>query len=386
MKMISTEAWVLQAGDGTDERGHLQKEKFEFIFDSDDEVLVEPIFGCWEGNMTHAVMRDPIDIALDRKESRIVLGNAGVVRVIEKGKNVENCEVGDMCMIFCNSIHDSYGYPTKIYAYDAPNTIGILARQTKIHKNGIIPIPASSSFSLQQWAAFSLRFVTAWANWKVAFKCWRSQMEEAEVDAEHVLAWGGGVCFAELLLAKRLGFNVAMITSNETRTNSLTENGITAINRTLFPNLNYDPEKYSSDKQYRSDYKTSEEKFLNIVKTTTNGKGAAIFLDNIGQSVYRATLKGIARQGVITTSGWKWGMELTHLRAIESINRHIHVHTHYANRKEALEAMEYAEKYNWMPKVASERVYNWEEIPELCEDYSSGKISSFFPLFQVNAV
>lgn len=47
-----------------------------------------------------------------------------------------------------------------------------------------------------------------------------------------------------------------------------------------------------------------------------------IFIDNIGQSVYRLTMKGVGRQGVIATSGWKTGSMLPVLRANECQQRH----------------------------------------------------------------
>lgn len=377
---------MLESGNGITTPGKLSQEQIEFIFESEDEVLVEPIFGCWEGNMNHAITRDPIDVCIQRNESRIVLGNAGVVRIIEKGSNVSNCEVGDLCIIFCNAISDRYGYPIKIYAYDCPDTIGILAKKTKLHKSNVIPIPKRSSFSLEQWAAFSLRFITAWANWKIALKCWRSQMENVPAEEEYVVAWGGGVSFAEIMLAKHVGFNVAMITSKGIRADHFAKNGIIPINRLLFPHLDYNHQKFLNDKLYCENYKSSEKIFLSTLDAVTNRKGVAIFIDNIGLSVYRSTLRAIARQGVVTTSGWKWGMELTHLRAIESINRHIHVHTHYANYQEALEAMDYAEKNNWMPDVKDEKIHLWSEIPQLSEEYSEGQTASIYPLFQVNPI
>ena len=43
-------------------------------------------------------------------------------------------------------------------------------RKTILHETQIIPIPVSSPLSLEQWAAFSLRYITAWANWRVAWR------------------------------------------------------------------------------------------------------------------------------------------------------------------------------------------------------------------------
>ncbi|RBL90381.1 MDR/zinc-dependent alcohol dehydrogenase-like family protein [Chitinophaga flava] len=384
MAEIITEAWILNSGYGNTEPGLLMREEMNLGVLLPDEVLIHPIYGCWEGNMHHAIMRDPVDICMQRKEDKIVLGNAGVVKVIDTGKNVKDLKPGDVCMLFCNAISDKYGYPEKILAYDAPNTYGLLSRQSKVSRHTLIPIPPHSGFSLKQWAAFSLRYVTAWANWKVALKCWQSQMGDVPVENEFVISWGGGVCLAELELAKNYGFNVAMITSLNERKESLEQAGIITVDRRGFPHLHYDQERYTNDEAYKKNYRTSEKLFLEKINEITGGAGAAIFIDNIGLSVYRATLKALSRQGVIATSGWKWGMELSHLRAIESINRHIHVHTHYAKHTEAIEAMEYALRNNWMPQVDVDYVYEWDEIPRLCSDYATGNLISYFPLYKIN--
>ena len=82
---VTTEAWVIYAGNGEPNPAELRKEQFSFPDIREDEVLVEPIFGCWEGNMSHAIARQPIDICLQRREEKAVVGNAGVVRVLKPG-------------------------------------------------------------------------------------------------------------------------------------------------------------------------------------------------------------------------------------------------------------------------------------------------------------
>ena len=72
------------------------------------------------------------------------------------------------------------------------------------------------------------------------------------------------------------------------------------------------------------------------------------------------------------------------VRAIECINRHIYVHTHYARYSESRTAIAFAEETGWIPPDTTE-VYGWDDIPQLARDYSAGTITSYFPLFQVNA-
>ena len=82
--MITTQAWVIHQAEK--KNGHpipaeLRHEIFSFPDIGSEEVLVEPIYGCWEGNMAHALTRSPVDICEQRREPRVVIGNAGVVRV-----------------------------------------------------------------------------------------------------------------------------------------------------------------------------------------------------------------------------------------------------------------------------------------------------------------
>ena len=118
--------------------------------------------------MTHAVQRSPIDICRARKEEKVVIGNAGVVRVLRCGKAVTDLSEGDVAMVFCSGIPDQFGYPEKIYAYDQPGSIGLMAKRTKLHHSQLIRVSEDSRLTHRQWAAFSIRYVTAWANWRVA--------------------------------------------------------------------------------------------------------------------------------------------------------------------------------------------------------------------------
>jgi NADPH:quinone reductase-like Zn-dependent oxidoreductase len=385
MKTHTTEAWVLYRSNGSQaEAAELKKEVFTFSDITAEEVLVEPIYGCWEANMTHVLQRWPIDICQQRREDKVVLGNAGVVRVLKIGSAVTAVKEEDLCIVFCNSVWDKHGYTLKVLAYDAPNTMGILAKQAKLPQRCLIPIPAASSHSLEKWAAFSLRYVTAWANWHVAFNCWRVQMPDVDPSAVHVWGWGGGVTFAELTFAKAVGCQTAMIASSDPRLQLIAQTGIHPIDRRQFEDLAFDGQKYRIDPSYRARYLEAEKTFLTLVEAYTEGNGVSIFIDNIGLPVLRPTLKSLARQGVITTCGWKCGMEVSNLRALECINRHIHVHTHYARYQEGLEAIKAAEAIDWLAPLANDKTYQWNEIPQLAEDYAAGRIDSYFPIFQVN--
>lgn len=384
---ISTEAWVLEMG--TDprkrERAELKRERFTFPDITDHEVLAEPIYGCWEGNMGHALERKPVDICRQRSEPKVVLGNAGVVRVLRVGPAVTLVKPGDLGILFCNGIWDKFGYPEKILAYDAPGTMGVLAKQMKLHERQLILVPDNTQHSLMQWAAFSLRYITAWANWKLAYGAWRLQMTEEDCPAPHVWGWGGGVSMAELELAKYSGCRVAMLSSDERRLKHIEERGIKPIDRRQFPSLDFDEDRYQSDSAYKQAYQASEDAFLAAVQKNTEGLGVSIFIDYVGSPVIRATLRALARQGVVTTAGWKEGMKIQTVRAIECIQRHIHVNTHYARYPQGRAAVRFAESTGWVPDIDSP-IYAWDDIPKLASDYGDGKIAAYFPIFQVNGI
>jgi NADPH:quinone reductase-like Zn-dependent oxidoreductase len=382
--MITTTAWVLHEAPKDEEEAlseRLREESYVLGDVADEEVLVEPLYGCWEGNMSHALERDPVDICAQRRENRVVLGNAGVVRVLRPGPAVRDYREGDLCLVYCNGVADSRGYPDKIYAYDAPGTVGLLARRTKLHESQLIPVPEGSRYSLRQWAAFSLRYVTAWANWHAADGCWRSL--SGDEGAAEVWGWGGGVTFAQLTLASLMGSRATMISSQRCRLELLDAHHLHALDRRDFPHLSFDPELYMTDAEFKARYLDSEQRFLTVVGERTAGKGVAIFIDFIGLPVYRATLKALSRPGVITTAGWKEGMVLTTLRALECIHWHAHVHTHYARRDQALAAIAFAEEKGWMPPKEN-GIHRWEEIPALAEAHCAGSTGSFFPLFEIN--
>ena len=398
---IRTEAWVLyagsngngrsQAGGRSNGNGHkcidiaeLKRETFEFDPPGDHEVLVEPISGCWEGNMNHALTRHPVDICRQRGEEKVVIGNAGVVRVLQPGAQAHNVKEGDLCLVFCNGVWDEHGYPKKIYAYDAPGTVGLLAKRTKLHERQLIPIPENSRHTLEQWAGFSLRFITAWANWRVAYGSWQLQARSSGDRVPAVWGWGGGVTLAELMLARLAGCEAAMISSQDERLNLIADCGLEPVDRRSFPDLSFETERYQNCAEYRTRYLESEKRFLEIVEAKTSARGVAIFIDFIGQPVFRATLKSLARPGVITTAGWKEGMDLALVRAVECMHWHVHVHTHYARYDEGVEAVEFGERSGWAPPRSNER-YCWDDVPRLARDYAEGRTTGFFPTFEVNA-
>src|SRR5690625_5348480 len=83
---LKTDAWVIHKGEGKDPgKAELKRETFEIPALGPEHVYARPLYGCWEGNMGHIIDRKPVDVAAQRGEDRIVMGNAGVVEIIEVG-------------------------------------------------------------------------------------------------------------------------------------------------------------------------------------------------------------------------------------------------------------------------------------------------------------
>ncbi|NIM10568.1 MAG: zinc-binding alcohol dehydrogenase family protein [Candidatus Aminicenantes bacterium] len=391
MGKIKTLAWVLYEGEKNNhEESPVKKEVISFEVVTGKEVLAEPIYGGWEANMTHALQRKPLDVCRKRGESKVVLGNSGVVRVIKTGPGVTRVKEGDLCVFFgfspTNRVN-CLGYVDTFFAfgYDEPGTIGMLAKQTKLVEHQLFPIPRDSKIPLHQWPILSVRFATAWSNWKVASGCFRVQVSMEEYPSPYVVGWGGGAALGELLLAKEQSYKVAMTASTDKRLEYLKNLGITPVDRRAFPGLNYDPVKYESDREYRKKYLASLRIFRNVIDEITQGEDVSIFIENIGLVVYPATLRVLGRPGVIATSGWKEGMNLHINRALECHCRHIHVFTHGFGLAEARECFDYTNQNNWIPGDNTP-IYDWEDIPQLAHDFANGKIDSYFPTFQVNPI
>jgi NADPH:quinone reductase-like Zn-dependent oxidoreductase len=375
--VVTTQAWALHRGPARP--GELVLEDFELPEPRPNDVLVEPVLGAWEANMAHALDRSPVDICAQRGEETIVLGNAGIVRVVDaRGTDLSP---GDPCFFLCAGKLDRFGYIELVHAYDCPGTVGVLAGRLYHPRHLLLPVPDDARYTLEQWAAYA-RYWTAWDNWQVAYGCWKSQMYRRGIRDPLVFAWGGGVALAELQLAQREGFRTAMTASTDDRLERIRRRGIVAIDRRELPDLNLDPARMESDPAYRRRYKLSERAFLARIMELSDGYGASILIDNIGEPVARASMRALGRQGVFSTVGWKAGMQQSTLRALECINRHIFVHTHACRPADVALIVEYQRTTGFLPLADEpEDVYAWNAVPRLASDYAAGRTQGFFPLF-----
>lgn len=360
-EMIATEAWVLPQAPAP---ARLNLNEYRFPYDPAREVLLEPLLGCWEANMGHALEREPVDVCALRRESPVVLGNAGVVRVRHAGPR-QDLQEGSLCvMLSFSDIPHPLGFPRSAHAYDAPGTVGLLARRSKCLPHQLLKLPAdlerkNDENALARWAAWALRYVTAWGNWEIAHGSYQLLAGESTT-RPWALAWGGGVAFAELLLAKAAGYQVAMLTSRRSRAELLRAYGIHPLMR------------HDDDPQTLAE-----------IQALLGPQGAAILIDLIGEPVLRLSLKVLGCPGILTTAGWKAGMHLRYQRALACMHWQSFVHTHYARPDQAQAAFVYAQEQNWLPPVGE--IWGWQDIPRLAEAYQAG-LDDYFPVYRVNAL
>lgn len=377
---MKAEAWFLYDA----ESGHdgFVREEFELPPPTEDEVVAEPLYGAWEGNLGHALERRPIDVSRARKEPKVILGNAGVVRVLACGERVDAFRPGDLAIVFAGCELDEFGYPTKIFGFDAAKTIGCLATKITIRAGNLLPVPQGTKHSLPQWAAFSVRYITAWSNWALAYGVYRLLVTEARDPAPHVWGWGGGTALGTVDLARRFGCRAALLSGDDARLALVRSLGIDAIDRRMFGDLRFDERAFTTDNQARGRYVRAENAFLSHVREKTGGRGVQIFVDNIGGGVVRATLRALSRESVLATCGWKDGMSVSYLRAVACIGRQQHVNTHYATYAEAVDAVAYGEANGWMPPVDG-AIASFDEIPALAAEFAQNR-APMFPIYRIN--
>lgn len=376
--MTTADAWVLhRRRPGEPRATQYRRTTIDIGRPSADEVIAEPLYGSWEANMTHALERQPIDVCAFRGEDWVVSGNAAVVRVVEVGRDVVEVEPGQLAIMHSAGRVDEQGHMTHALGYDCAGQMGCLATRMRILGRQLIAVPEGSQHSARQWAGFGVRYVTAWANWEVA-----GQLAAAlhGVGTQlHVWGWGGGTTLAQLDLARRQGHRSVMVSGSPANIDAIGKLGLDVVDRRPFSGLSADPDAGEGE---RETYQDAERVFLDEVAARTDATGVHVFVDYVGGPVWRATLKALARRGVVTTAGWKEGMRLQYLRAVQCIAQHQLVHTHFAAREQAEAAMRFGESNGWMPPEP-ERVYSFDEIPELAEAYRSGG-TGYFPCYAIN--
>jgi NADPH:quinone reductase-like Zn-dependent oxidoreductase len=134
----------------------------------------------------------------------------------------------------------------------------------------VYPLPDGLSFA--EAAAFPLVFETAY----------RMLLTRARLAAEEwVLVWGagGGVASAALVLAKALGARVIATSSSDEKLERAREHGADAV-------VNHETGDVAA-----------------AVKTTTEGHGADVVIEHVGEATWKTSLQSAATEGRIVVCG-----------------------------------------------------------------------------------
>jgi len=100
-----------------------------------------------EHNIDHATTADTVNIA-DQRGGKIYPGNSATGEVLEVGANVTKFAPGDIVITHCNGAPDEYGYPTRIWAYDAEDSIGWYAKEAVVGDWQLIKAPLACGLNL----------------------------------------------------------------------------------------------------------------------------------------------------------------------------------------------------------------------------------------------
>ena len=145
-----------------------------------------------EHNINHAALADTVNIA-DLRGGKIYPGNSAVGEVVAIGEQVTKFAVGDVVVTHCNGAPDIYGYPLRIWAYDADDSIGWYGEEAVVGEWQLVKAPLDCGLSLWEIAALPLRAPTAYHMWRRALGIYRLKVPREKRAVLNVLSFGGGV-------------------------------------------------------------------------------------------------------------------------------------------------------------------------------------------------
>ena len=108
-----------------------------------------------------------------RAAARSIPATRATGEVLAVGALVTKFQPGDIVITHCNGGPDEYGFPTRIWAYDADDSIGWYAKEAVVGDWQIIRAPLDCGLSLWEIAAMPLRAPTAYHLWRRALGIYR---------------------------------------------------------------------------------------------------------------------------------------------------------------------------------------------------------------------
>ena len=309
------------------------------------DVHVRIVAASAEHNIDHAATADTVNIA-DARGGKMYPGNSAMGEVLAVGDQVTKFKPGDIVITHCNGGPDKYGFPLRIWAYDAPESIGWYAEEAVVGEWQLIHAPLESGLSVWEIAALPLRAPTAYHMWRRALGIYRIKVPREYQAQLNVLSFGGGVGELFLQLAKAEGHNAYFCAGSAERREALEAFGIVGIDQ----------------KQYnRFATRQDVSAFRNHVRDLTGGEDMHIVCDMLRGPVFAAGLAVSARQGVNVSAGWQLSQVVEYNSTLMSVKQVTIDHTHYETVIGCGAATELYGKV-FKPTVHKE-IYAFEDVP-----------------------
>jgi NADPH:quinone reductase-like Zn-dependent oxidoreductase len=303
-----------------------------------------------EHNIAHAALADTVDITKLRG-GKIYPGNSALGEVTAVGSEVTKFKAGDIVITHCNGGPDEYGYPLRIWAYDAPDSIGWYGEEAQVEDWQLIHAPLDCGLNLWEIAALPLRAPTAYHLWRRAEGIFRVKATREHCAEMNVLGFGGGVSELFLMMAKHEGHNAYFCSGSPERRAALEKLGIESIDQKAY-------NRFAS----RDDVKA----FSKEVKVRTGGVGMHVVCDMLRGPVWPAGVAASARAGVNVSAGWQLSKSITYDSAGASVKQLTLDHTHYETLVGCEAATQLYGKV-FKPTIHTE-IYPFEELPRALDE------------------
>jgi cinnamyl-alcohol dehydrogenase len=138
------------------------------------DVHLRILAASGEHNIEHAATADTVNIA-EARGGKMYPGNSAVGEVLAVGDQVSRFTAGDVVITHCNGAPDEYGYPERIWAYDAEDSVGWYGKEAVVGEWQILHAPLDCGLNLWEIAALPLRAPTAYHMWRRALGIYRSR-------------------------------------------------------------------------------------------------------------------------------------------------------------------------------------------------------------------
>ena len=298
-----------------------------------------------EHNIDHAATADTVNIA-DVRDGKIYPGNSATGEVIAVGERVTKFAPGDVVITHCNGRPDQYGYPERIWGYDAEDSIGWYGKESVVGDWQLIKAPLDCGLNLWEIAALPLRAPTAFHLWRRGLGIYRLKVPYERKARLNVLGFGGGVSELFLMLAKSEGHDAYFCSGSPARRAALEKLGIVGIDQKAF-------NRFASRDDVRA--------FGKECRKLTGGEQMHVVCDMLRGPVFGAGLAVASRQGVNVSAGWQLSQKVEYNSTLMSVKQVTIDHTHYET-PEGCEAATELYGSVFKPTIHSE-IYGWEDLP-----------------------